>query len=305
MRRWFVLVMVLLGGCAQAQPEGAPPSGGGAFEERAAEVAEAWRSSALAESWRHGFVPLQDLVVLPENVTFSGDTKMAYGNGWFRTVTQLSTKVPADSSIRFPDGQTISVPLVSAAAAYRSIDRGDPPCDGETGVAPKVQTGTPESPPAVKDKVAAGPCTALTVTGAKLGTVQLRTSRGVATVPAWLFTVDELAGPLARVAVAPSAVSDLPSPSPAPDQPGIVGAVNLTKVDGATLTYGLGVGACDKDITPLFYEADDVVVVGGQVGSRPTGPCVLSLLIKPVTVTLGAPLGDRVVLDISGKPLTP
>jgi hypothetical protein len=281
MRRWSVLIVLLLAGCGQAQPDGAAPPSSTGFEKRAAEVAEAWRASALAESWRGGFVPLQELVVLPQNPGFDGTTKMAYANGWFRSTTQLSTKAPGDGSVRFRDGENMSVPLISAAEAYRSLNRRHPPCPS-----------------------ASGRCTPLTVTGVKLGTVQVRTSRGAATVPAWLFTVDEIAGPLARVAVAPAAISTLPPPSPAPVGSGLAGATDITKVDGATLTYRLFTGACDKDVTPLVYEADDIVVIGGHVGSSGEGPCVAMAVMKPVTVTLAAPLGDRVVLDISGKPLT-
>jgi hypothetical protein len=257
-------------------------------------------------------VPLEDLTVLPPDAGFSGDTKMAYANGWFRSTARLSTKAPNDGTVRFAGGDTLAVPLASAAEAYRAIDKGDRRCSSERGssdggVPPTVNTEGPESPPPVKSNVMPAHCTSLAVTGVKLGTVRLGTSRGQATVPAWLFTVDVLAGPLARAAVAPAAVSALPDPSPAPFQPGtpaIISAVGLTKVDGATLTYGVSVGVCDTDISALAYQADDVVVIGGQVGTRSGGPCLAIALTKPVTVTLDAPLGNRLVLDVGGgRPL--
>ena len=68
-------------------------------------------------------------------------------------------------------------------------------------------------------------CAALLVTGVTLGTVTLRTSRGEASVPAWLFTVRELATPVARVAVAPSAIAAEPADPELADRPNTEGMV--------------------------------------------------------------------------------
>ena len=84
---------------------------------------------------------------------------------------------------------------------------------------------------------------------------------------------------------------------------GLVGAQDLTGTDGTRLTYRLGVGACDENITPLVYETDDAVVLGGSV-TRTAEACTEQLLLAPVTVTLRAPLGARAVLDaLSGSGL--
>jgi hypothetical protein len=139
-------------------------------------------------------------------------------------------------------------------------------------------------------------CTALTVTGVKLGTVRLHTSRGEATVPAWLFTVDEFAGPLARVAVAPAAIRTVPA---TPQM--MVGDLGSFTVDGTRLTYPIITG-CAKDITPLAYEADDLIVVGAKV-TPVDGACPAMAKVEHLTVTLKAPLGDRVVLTESGQPI--
>jgi hypothetical protein len=344
MRRWFGLSAVpllLLAGCAQGgPPSGAQPSGSAsaAFAARAAKAAEAWRASGSGESWRQGFVPVGELTVLPPDVRFINETKLAYGNGWFRSTARLSTEVPAGGVVRFAGGETLAVPLTSAAEAYRAIDKGDPPCAGSGsgssggaapggaapggaapggaapggsgssggaapggvapgGVAPKVQTDGPERevrPPVVGGArpPAAASCTWLTVTAAKLGTVQMQTNRGQATVPAWLFTVDGLAGPLARVAVAPSAIAGSGKPPIAWPLP--------ATVEGNRLTYHVMTG-CTKDLTPMAYEAEDVVVVGAE--STPvSGVCPAMATMEPVTVVLDAPLGDRVVLDTSGQP---
>ncbi|RKN49613.1 hypothetical protein [Micromonospora endolithica] len=315
MRRVGMLVglsvlVVVSAGCApvdRASP-GSPATGGTAtpgpggpdrwesFTTRATEVAAAWRP---VPAWRTGYVPLQEPTVLVGDPGFSAETKTAFGLGWYRDQVALPTAVPKDGTIRFPDG-TLTVPLVAAAEAYRQLDQGDPPtCPGR----PKAPMTPPAEAPGGPDDAVSSPadaCVPLTVTGVRLGTVPLRTSRGEATVPAWLFDVAEIDAPVARVAVAPSAVVPLPEPpAPAGTAPTeLVGAQGgLRTQDGTTLTWQLGVGACDTGITPLVQEHDHVVVVGGGV-VRSTGVCRSLLKLEPVTATLDAPLGDRPVLDV-------
>lgn len=318
MRRHLALLglpLLVLAGCAApgADPSGPPaagPSGPSApgpdhrweaFGQRATEVADAWRPGP---AWRSGYVPLGEATVLVGDPGFTDETKQAFLNGWYPDQIDLPAARPADGTIRFPDG-TLRVPLVSAAEAYAQLDQGDPPpCDGRPmAPAPRPKGGPtvepgPDGPVATR---AAGPCVPLTVTGAKLGSASVRTSRGEATVPAWLFTVEGLRAPVARLAVSPSAVGAAPEGT-APSRPvddGIVGALDLRAVTGNRVDYRVGIGACDGEPTPLVLERDDVVVLGGGV-VRSTGPCTMQLVMKPVSVTLKAPLGDRTVLDVAG-----
>ncbi|WP_328850560.1 hypothetical protein OG994_19610 [Micromonospora globbae] len=274
------------------------------FHQRAADVAGAWRPG---EAWTRGYVPLEGPTLVTGDPGFTRDAETAFLAGWYREQTDLPATRPADGTIRFPDG-TLTVPLVSAAEAYRELDRGDPPpCPGRPAAPPRPKDG-PIVEPGPDGWATSSPqtaCTPLTVTAVRLGTAAVRTSRGEARVPAWLFTVEELTAPVARLAVAPSAVGAVPEPSgaprPAPD--GVVGAQDLQAVEGTRLTYRLGVGACDTDITPLVQEREDVVVVGGGV-TRASGVCTDQLQLAPVTVTLKAPLGARAVLDVvTGAPL--
>ncbi|MEW2328137.1 hypothetical protein AB0880_10040 [Micromonospora chersina] len=322
MRRHLALLglpLLVLAGCAApgADPAGPPAAGPSglsssgpdhrweAFGQRATEVADAWRPRP---AWRSGYVPLDEATVLVGDPGFTDETKQAFLNGWYRDQIDLPAARPADGTIRFPDG-TLRVPLVSAAEAYAQLDQGDPPpCDGRPmAPAPRPKGGPtvepgPDGPVATQ---AASPCVPLTVTGAKLGSASVRTSRGEATVPAWLFTVEGLRAPVARLAVAPSAVGTAPEGT-APSRPvddGIVAALDLRAVTGNRVDYRVGTGACDSEPTPLVLERDDVVVLGGGV-VRSTGPCTMQLVMKPVSVTLKAPLGDRTVLDVaSGAPL--
>ncbi|MEV1142869.1 hypothetical protein [Micromonospora sp. NPDC049799] len=300
------LSLLVVAGCAPAgsEPAAAPPTDRQwpAFEQRAAEVADAWRPGP---QWRDGYVPLQEPTVLAGDPGFSPDTLTAFQAGWYRDQIPLPADRPGDGTIRFPGG-TLTVPLASAEEAYRQLDQGDPPtCDGRPKDPATPPPAQPSGPDAPMSSTPGSACIPLTVTGVELGSVPIRTSRGEAEVPAWLFTIDELTARVARLAVAPTAVGAVPQPTaPAAPLPAeVVGAQDLRAVDGATLTVRLGVGACDTGITPLVLERDDLVVVGGGV-TRSTGPCPDVLKIEPVTVTLRAPLGARPVLDVNtGLPL--
>ena len=340
----FSLLVVLLAACgppgdvAAVSPVGGDwISGNTAFDDRAAAVADQWRASASAEQWSKGYLPLQEPTVLVGDPEFTDATKQAFLNGWYHGSITLSRSRPPDGTVRFPDG-TLAVPLISADEAYRELDQGDPPsCSSSPRVPlPPVPPDGPSPVPTARDMPAYDPnaptqvapagdgpsrdplsdvvatappvtCAALTVTKATLGTATVWTSRGEAVVPAWLFTVKELKAQVARVAVAPSAVTELPSvPEPEHElgpQHGLVSSQDLSVVEGTKLGFRLGVGACDHDITPLVREFDDVVVVGGSV-RRSDGPCTMQLILHPVEVTLHHPVGTRPVLDVlSGQPL--
>ena len=296
-----MIVLFAVAACAQPgqqQQFGTPEPE--AFRLRADEVAAAWRANPALKAWQQGYVPLQDATVLPADPGFDDETKQAFLAGWYRSQVSLPTDRPADGVIQFPDG-TLEVPLISAAEAYDQLDLGDPPPCPRRPAAP---TSAPADDPDVSVSSPVTACTALTVTDAALGTVTVRTSRGEAQVPAWLFTVAELDGPVARVAVASPAVTPPPEISPPTSSvEGLVSAQDLTSVDGRQLTYRLGVGACDTDIKPLVHESEDLVVVAGTVTTSP-GPCTMQLVLAPVTVTLAEPLGSRTVLDaVTGQPL--
>ncbi|GAA3740515.1 hypothetical protein [Micromonospora maritima] len=326
MRRSLALLglpMLVLAGCAtpDSGPGATSSAGPGAtpsavrdqhpaFDRRAQEVAARWRPDPR---WRTGYVPLQDATVLGGDPGFTAETKLAFDSGWYRDQIPMPTAVPPDGTIRFPDGE-LRVPLVSAADAYAQLDQGDPPpCDGRPREPRLGQPGWPEPggptvEPGPDDPVATAaptPCVPLTVTAVRLGSAPVWTSRGAADVPAWLFTVEESAVPVARLAVAPRAVGTVgggaadTGPLPA----GLVAAQELRAVDGNRLDYVVGVGACDGAPTPLVLEGPDAVVIGGSVVAT-TDVCTMQLVLKPVSVTLAAPLGDRAVLDVgTGAPL--
>lgn len=295
------LTLLLAAGCAPAVPEpagdAAPTGRQAVFDERAAQITAAWQPGA---EWSDGYIPLQEPTMAVGNPGFTPDTQAAFRAGWYRDQIPLPKDQPEDGTIQFPSG-ALTVPLVSAAEAYRELDRGDPPACGGRPTNPATPPAPADGPDTGVSTSPQTACIPLTVTAVELASVPVRTSRGEAAVPAWLFTIDELTAPVARLAVAPAAVGVPPEPV-APTAPlplELVGALDLRAVDDATLTVRLGIGACDTGLTPLVYEQDDIVVVGGAV-TRSTGVCTEQLLLEPVTVQLAAPLGERTVLDVLG-----
>ena len=144
---------------------GAPAAGAEAdFEARAAAIADAWQRGGMAYTSGLGFVPLDELTRLtaesPEKPgtfgvedTFATEAQyQAFLHGRFTLSGPLPTTIPPRGTISVSGGQSISVPLASAQAAYNAMDRADatPGCD----------------------------CEMLTVTGATLGTVRMATGRG-------------------------------------------------------------------------------------------------------------------------------
>lgn len=294
----LVFVVLLATGCAGT----GTPAGPDVFHDRAAQVAAAWQASTGASrAWRTGFVPLDDLTLPPAQGFPNDDTKQAFAYGWYHSRIALPERMIARGRITFPDGSTMDVPMTSGHTAYAQLDKGDPPCAGYPSIAP------PAAGPSGATGVAAPhTCAWLTVTTAHFGSARIRTSRGLATVPAWLFTVAELPAPIIRVAVAESAVSTLPRPSLPPIDPGALAATQ--KVTGShdrELSFTVGVGACEGDPAGVAYETADVVVVAATRTDVQHGkPCPDLLKLAPVTVTLAAPLGDRVVLDaVTGQPM--
>lgn len=277
-----LVLLAALAGCAApgAVPPsdpGAPVSSDPAFDARAAEIAAAWTAPGLAEAWRGGFIPLQDLTVLLGEPTFTDDTKAAYGNGWF-TFRGTPPPAPGPGRITYPDGTSTSVPLQAASDAFDQLNTHAGEC---------VRT-------------AAGDCLTLVATSATLDQITLRTSRGEARVPAWVFAVEGIGAKVARVAVAPSAIAPLPSPAVRPLGPtSFIGASALVSTTGTSISYQVTFGSCDTGIAPLVYEDDRVVVLGATVTRTKVDVCDLVAHVETLTAELRTPVGHRLVLDVA------
>ncbi|QOV41206.1 hypothetical protein IM697_19785 [Streptomyces ferrugineus] len=245
-------------------------------EPRAREVAKAWDGSPAAEIWRKGYFPMADLVQLPDDAFHNDVDKEAYLMRNFVLRGELPETSAKDAKVTWPNGDSLTLPLAGARETYKRLDRADSP-------APR-----------------------LTVTGAKLGETTLATSRGPATVPAWLFTLEGYDTPLKRVALS-SPKHPEPPIGPADHLSGGLWELNrLVEVaaDGRSVTVLAHHGSCDDGPGVDVLETDGSVVLSGyRVGAR-GGICTTDLRSKKVKVTLERPLGDRILLDaFTGRPV--
>jgi hypothetical protein len=243
---------------------------------RARQVADAWDDSAAAEAWRKGYYPMDEAVQLPEGAFHNEADKQAYGSQNFVLRGDLPAPEQEDGQVRWKDGRSLTLPLMGAREAYETLDR-----------------NSAEAPH-------------LTVTGAKLGEMTLTTSRGPATVPAWLFTLEGYDTPLKRVALSPSKLPEPPigpaAQSPSDDLWHLDHLVEVA-ADGRTVTVAAHHGACDDGPAVDVLETDGSVVLAASIVGTKEGPCTSQLLSQDVTVKLDRPLGDRILLDaFTGRP---
>ncbi|MGW2717659.1 hypothetical protein [Streptomyces sp. NPDC001492] len=251
----------------------------GGSTARARAVADAWHGSQAAEVWAKGYYPMGDAIQLPDGAFHTDADKRAYTTQNFVLRTTLPDTPEPNGVVKWDDGRSLTLPLMGAGKAYDSLARGSD--DGPR----------------------------LTVTGARLGETTVATGRGPATVPAWLFTLDGYDTPLKRVAIGPSKPPKPPI-APAAQSPSdelwplqrLVGVAD----DGRTVTVLAAHGACDDGPALHVLETHDSVVLSASIVGTKDGPCTAQLLGARKTVTLGRPLGGRILLDaFTGGPVPP
>ncbi|QSB13738.1 hypothetical protein JQS43_19520 [Natronosporangium hydrolyticum] len=314
-RPWFgallLPVTLLAAGCAAPDapdPPGSPAAVDAAAEEfdrRAAQLAEAWPTSAAAEVWAHELVTLEPLTVTP--AVADEALAQAIFAGWLDTDLELGND-PEAGELTLPDGETRPVPLHSAAEAWAQVATGAPECPDPSPE--PTATGPGAAGSADPDGSVSSPalCAVAVVTDARLGAVALATNQGPVEAPAWLFTIDGVTDPLARVAVPADLFADPPRMADVDysHQPGLATGQHLTAADptAETLGFQVGVGACDTEPVPVWYETAAVIVVGGLAAPEPgVDMCTDQLVLAEVTIQLAAPVGDRPVLATTGEVL--
>ena len=296
----IVLAGCVLAGCGNGGVGTGTPRDRPDFDRRAKDIVQAWHDAGLDTAWKTGFVPLESLTQFEwdmslrkdaSNIDRAGEVKAAIGNGWYRLAGPLPAGTPDPGQVRFADGTAMSVPVVSAEDAYAALHN-------------------PAAPPVASCGTAS--C-ALTITGARLATTTIRSSRGPATVPAWIFTVSEVTVPAIRVAVAPSAVTPLPDPDKVWSQaPGftrleaVVQRGNASPaVQARRLTLHFTGGVCEETRTAHVYETPELVVLGVIVTPRGLGACSSVGIPSTLDIELAEPVGDRVLLDVAtSQPVT-
>jgi len=269
---------------AAPSPEGVNVA---AFDALAGREASAWARSPLARAWGTGLV-----VLAPGSLTsgpsggFSSDAaKMAFINGDLVFTGSPPSAAPA-GVVTWPDGSTMKVHVLSEAQAFGALTSSKQ-CPGCT-------------------------TTALAVTAVRPTTLDVPTSRGTASVPAWAFTLKGVSAPVIEAALAPGSyvtpyTFGTQSEKLGPLGAAFVGGMSVSpSADGRTLTVGLAGSPCDTAWGGLVAEVGGVVVVGGWMHDpNPDQPCAAMLLLRKAAVRLAAPLGARTVLDAAtGQPAT-
>jgi hypothetical protein len=259
----------------------------GADAQSSSPLPSAGRTSAALAAWAHFPVhasPRPLVLIDGDNVNApalgfpSDDTKAAYDDG----------DITAPSS--FPTGlrSAAGFPLVSSQSAFNTL-----------------KGAAISGPPAT---------TALVVTSVTLGTSVFQTDRGQKTLPAWLFSFQNVQNPAQVLAVSPSRiftppqsiVPDAVTESSPPVESATVapGRRTLTiEVAGAPegtgpceATYSLSVGTSRSAVAVLVnavthYKAD--------IG------CLLQASAIHLTTKLANPLGNRVVVDADSEAAVP
>ncbi|MFI1311178.1 hypothetical protein ACH4TS_13550 [Streptomyces albidoflavus] len=241
--------------------------------DRAQAVAEAWEGSAAAEAWRTGYHPVEVAVRPPSGGLRGSADERAYQERHFALRGKLPAQRPADGTVRWGKGDSLKRPVRGPAESYQAL----------------VAGGGGEGAP-------------LTVTGVERGEMRLATSRGPATVPAWLFRLEGYDAPLSWAAVTPSPLprSPIARTGGAPQVDRIV----ATSRDGRTVTVVAWHGACDDGAVVEALESHGSVVLSGSVRGRKPGNCTKQAIEQRVTVKLERPVGERVLLDAhTGQPL--
>ena len=210
----------------------------------------------------------------------NGENKASLMAGLLVAPTPLSDNRPSRGRVRWVDGDSVDVDILSAADA-------------------------------LEDLVAAGAanecsdCRPMRVTDANLATGLVETSQGPAEAPLWLFTIEGTAVRVTRVAVDPS-VTVVPPPFNADNPPAglsidfAVGASGSKKLTVSFIGAPKGAGeGCGADYTAEAVESDLAVVVIVNEHRNPSfGSCPAVGKTRTAVVTLAEPLGDRAVLEV-------
>jgi hypothetical protein len=212
------------------------------------------------------------------------NNKPALMDDMVEATVSLSAETPPDGELRWPDGSTDTVRLISAQQALSDVK-----ADGAGSCSE---------------------CAPLQITGARLASISVQTSRGPAEAPAWEFSVHGTAVLVTRVAI-DAGVTVVP-PSLDPNAPYSISIESATvSVGGRQLTVtftgspGPASEPCGADYTAEAVESSIAVVV--IVTEHPHGgfeACTDVGAERTAVVELSAPLGGRAVLEVrEGQPV--
>jgi hypothetical protein len=287
-RRWllWIAVVVVVGGCGPGEgPPGTGPVGEDLdrLRQQAGDALARYDQAVGDAGGTQGFVPVEDLTgQLGDWEPANGDNnKGALLSGRVRAATALPAAPLPTGKVIWENGATQTVPLISADEALEQL----------------TAAGTGDCPE----------CVPLEVTGARLTTARIQTTRGPVTAPAWEYTLKGTAVRATRVAVARSATVKVTPPSWDPNNtPGglaIESATTTTTGRQLTVTFtgapGPGSQPCGADYSAEAVEsANAVVVIIIEQTHAAAEACTAVGARRTTSVDLAQPLGERAVLEV-------
>lgn len=281
--RWTLMcvpMVLAIAGCGVASPGSSGSAAGDRLHQQAQAALARW-ADAVGEAKKQGLVFVGELTsqIGDWEESVGENNKIALMSGQVRPTASLSTETPPPGEVRWPDGTSMTVELLSADQALDEIVKSA----GST----------------------CSDCRPLEITAARLTTGSVQMSRGPATVPIWEFSVQGTNVKVTRVAVA-DRISVVPppwDPNNAPEGISIDSARG--KADAGQLTVSF-VGApaggdqpCGADYTAEAVESELAVVVIVVEHRNPTvGACTAIGAERTALVDLASPLHDRAVLEV-------
>ena len=286
-------LILAVSGCTAAPASGAPVD----EAHRQAQAALArWNAALATGAGGSGFVLVGEATLMVgddwgPNID-GGNAKLAWYAGLFTVAAPLPSGAPPDGTIKWQDGTTHAIAVISASQALSDM---------------KAAAGQP-----------CPECTPLQITGAKLTTATFQSSRGPVEAPAWEFSLQDTDVKLDQVAVESQlAVPAMPTPNDQDTgqatQPWVGPPVQSATIDasGMTLTVSF-VGApdggdkpCGADYTAEAVESDTAIVVIVYEHRNPL-PVTCSLVgaFRTAQVTLAKPLASRTLIDLDAQPIS-
>jgi hypothetical protein len=260
------------------------PNNSAKLHQQAEAALTRWADAVAAAGSQSAFVPVGELTaqVGDWEEAVGGNNKMALMAGLVEAAVSLVADTPPDAEARWQNGTTKTVRLLSGQKALSDLK------------ADATGSSCPE-------------CVPLQITGARLTSGPVDTSRGPAVAPVWEFTLQGTAVRVTRVAIA-DRVSVVPPPWDPNNAPvgisidsatGTVGGQQLTV--GFTGAPGAGDQGCGADYTAEAVESPTalVVIVTEHRHSSFFGEsCTAVGAFRTAEVALSAPLGDRTVLEV-------
>jgi hypothetical protein len=287
-RRWVIWLAALavLGGCASEANSGGAAGGDrpDRLHQQARAALDRYDEALARAGGAPRFVPVGEPGGQVGQWEMSnGQNKAALANGCINSTTALPGTPPPPGTVTWESGATETLPVISADKAFTELTA--------------ARTG------------GCGGLVPLELTGARLATARIQTTRGPATAPAWEFTLKGTAVKVSRVAVAASATVTVIPPSWNPNDPPEGLAIDAATVTGTgtqlTVTFtgspGKGSEKCGAEYTAEALESTSAVVVLLTEHAQPPAAgegCTMIGAPRTATVRLARPLGERAVLDV-------